>query len=381
MSGMTLRLTLWAVAAGGLGAVVVWWVRHDFWVPRLPRWSQPFLVTIAGLCVTGFVGLMALMLMSLFGGLDYFGSVHLAYLGLVVAVPLVGSALAVRALGGRRGLPRWSAALALGLLLPVPVGVYATHVEPYRLGVDEVVLEVDPAHAGEDPVRIGVLADLQTDNPGSFEQRAVDLLLNAEPDMILIPGDLFQGSLEELTPHLQDMRALVRRLEAPAGVYFVSGDTDGWGQADRILAGSSIVTLTNEVVEVSVGDRRILLGGTPLNHWSEESLAVLDELQVTPGEDTMRMLMAHRPDIVLDLPSDSRVDLTVAGHTHGGQVVVPGLGPLVTASKVQRHVARGGLHEVSGNQIYVSTGVGLERGQAPQVRLFSRPSVGIIELE
>ena len=87
--------------------------------------------------------------------------------------------------------------------------------------------------------------------------------------------------------------------------------------------------------------------------------------------------MSHRPDTVLELPPDSRVDLTVAGHTHGGQIVLPGFGPLVTLSDVPRSVARGGLHTVDGNRIYVSPGVGLQRGQAPQVRLFSPPpSVG-----
>jgi predicted MPP superfamily phosphohydrolase len=100
----------------------------------------------------------------------------------------------------------------------------------------------------------------------------------------------------------------------------------------------------------------------------------------TEDDGTIRILVAHRPDAVLDLAPDSRVDLTVAGHTHGGQIVLPGFGPLVTFSGVPRHVGAGGLHEIDGNPIYVGTGVGLERGQAPQVRLFCRPSIGIVEL-
>jgi predicted MPP superfamily phosphohydrolase len=70
----------------------------------------------------------------------------------------------------------------------------------------------------------------------------------------------------------------------------------------------------------------------------------------------------------------------VAGHTHGGQVVLPGFGPLMTMSDVPRAAGRGGLHRIDGNAIYVSTGVGLERAQSPQVRLFSRPSIGVLEL-
>jgi predicted MPP superfamily phosphohydrolase len=97
-------------------------------------------------------------------------------------------------------------------------------------------------------------------------------------------------------------------------------------------------------------------------------------------DGTVRILLAHRPDAVLDLDHRSRIDLTVAGHTHGGQVVLPGFGPLMTMSDVPRAAGRGGLHRIDGNAIYVSTGVGLERAQSPQVRLFSRPSIGVLEL-
>lgn len=61
-------------------------------------------------------------------------------------------------------------------------------------------------------------------------------------------------------------------------------------------------------------------------------------------------------------------------------MVIPGFGPLVTLSAVPGTVAGGGLHVLRGNRIDVSTGVGLERGPAPQVRLFARPSVGILNL-
>jgi predicted MPP superfamily phosphohydrolase len=140
------------------------------------------------------------------------------------------------------------------------------------------------------------------------------------------------------------------------------------------------VILDDETVEVDVGDRRLRLGGNRLDYRTPAAATLRRELAGAPDDGTVRLLVAHRPDAVLDLPAGSRVDLTIAGHTHGGQVVVPGFGPPLTLTGVPRHVARGGLHEVGGNAIYVSTGVGLERAQAPQVRLFSRPSVGIVDL-
>ena len=71
----------------------------------------------------------------------------------------------------------------------------------------------------------------------------------------------------------------------------------------------------------------------------------------------------------------------MAGHTHGGQVQLPGVGPLMTMSHVPRAVAAGGLHQVDGNPIYVSTGVGREQQGAPQIRFLAPPSIALLTLE
>ncbi len=102
-------------------------------------------------------------------GLGFFGLAHLAYLGLVVSVPLLGVAWVALALtqSGSRGLK----ATGCLLLLPVPMGWYASHVEPYWLRVDELSVAIDPERSGDDEVRIAVLADLQTNDPWSSRAR------------------------------------------------------------------------------------------------------------------------------------------------------------------------------------------------------------------
>ena len=70
----------------------------------------------------------------------------------------------------------------------------------------------------------------------------------------------------------------------------------------------------------------------------------------------------------------------VAGHTHGGQVQVPYAGPPTIASQVPRGVGAGGLHELEGRRVYVTRGVGVERGQAPKLRIGSPPEVSVLTL-
>ncbi|HEV7721620.1 MAG TPA: metallophosphoesterase, partial [Iamia sp.] len=283
---------------------------------------------------------------------------------------------------GGRSAPRPVRALAAVALLPAPVGFYATHVEPSWLRVDHPVVAIDPERAGDDEIRIAVLADLQTPGVGDHERHAVAEVMAAEPDVILLPGDIFQGPDDHLEQGIAELHDLLATLRAPHGVYFVRGDADGHhaGPAARILEGTRVVTLVDDVTEIEVGDRTVRIGGTDLAYDTTAADAVRTDLLGTPDDGAITVLVSHRPDTVLALPDASRVDLTVAGHTHGGQIVIPGVGPLVTRTDVPRTVARGGLHAVAGNPIYVSPGVGLLRGRAPQVRFLSRPAVAILTL-
>ena len=95
----------------------------------------------------------------------------------------------------------------------------------------------------------------------------------------------------------------------------------------------------------------------------------------------MRLLLVHHPDPVLRDAPDTRIDLIVAGHTHGGQIQVPFIGPIRTASAVPRDIAAGGLHTFDGRRIYLSRGVGVERGAAPKVRFGAPPEISLLTLD
>ena len=366
---MTIGLTALAVVSA-LGGAVVLFVASRWQRVTVP-WVLLSVVTAAAVTLFGgFVGLVV--------ELELFGLAHLLYLSAVLTVPLIGVVVLVTRAWSRPT----GAALLLGALmvLPAAVGWYATHIAPFRLQVDEVQVSLDPDRAGEQPVRIGVLSDLQTTGMGDHERAAVAAVMEAEPDVILLPGDLFQADHERLQQEGPALRDLLATLDAPGGVYFVRGDVDRDSRVEALLEGTGIVILDDRVQRVQVRDRSVLIGGTRKEHSSQAADRVRAELRAASGGETVTILLSHRPDTVLGLPSSAGIDLTVAGHTHGGQIAVPGYGPLTTLSNVPRRVGAGGLHAVHGNRIYVSTGVGMERGQAPQVRFFVPPSVAVLEL-
>lgn len=258
------------------------------------------------------------------------------------------------------------------------IGIYAVHIEPLWLRVDELQMVVQAD--GTDHVRVAVLADLQTDGVGAHERRAVASVMAAQPDIIIIPGDLFQGDDVRFGSTRDDLKTLLRQLRAPLGVYFVEGDNDRHDRMNWLLRETEIVRLDDEIVQVAVGDQTVHIGGNRIDWESNAAQRMRAELASLPADD-MVILAVHRPDAVLDLPKTGQIDLVIAGHTHGGQVVFPFLGPPVTSTDVPREVARGGLHRGFGTQIYVSTGVGVERTPAPRLRFLNRPSVGILVLQ
>lgn len=365
----TLALTLFALVAAVPGGVII----------ARRRSADPLTLASVAIGLTASAVTGGVILLALERGLRAFALMHLVYLGVVLTLPVLGAVVGLTA--WRRGGARLVAASAAVLLVPGAVGLYATHIEPHWLRVDSHAVAVAAERTGEDPVRIAVVADYQTSGVGDHERAAIDAVLGAEPDIIVLPGDLFDGSPDEQRVAEPAIRAQLERLTAPGGVFYVRGDVDGGGRAERILSGTGIRMLDDEVVDTRVGDRTVRIGGTRLAYDSPEADAVRAELLATPEDGAVTILLSHRPDTALSLPPSSRVDLTIAGHTHGGQIVVPGFGPPLTLSDVPRDVARGGLHRLDGNQIYVSPGVGVERGAAPQVRLFNRPAVGILTLD
>jgi predicted MPP superfamily phosphohydrolase len=228
---------------------------------------------------------------------------------------------------------------------------------------------------------VGVIADIQTVEVGSRERRAVELLLDERPDVVLIAGDMFQGTAAQWERTRDDYQALLGRLASvPHGAFVVAGDVDRPFLMDEVLGSSGVQFLDSEVAEVRIGDRTIQILGMPLvpTDAADEALAAFID---APRADAARLLLGHRPDWANRFGrGPAGVDLVVSGHTHGGQIQLPGIGPIMTMSEVPRPVAAGGLHDLGGQLVYVSTGVGMEQQGAPQIRLGARPSVALLTL-
>lgn len=306
-----------------------------------------------------------------FGG---FGLIRLAYFFVIAACAGMISIVCFSRF--TRGASRGATVLAGLAVAVLALCVYVSWIEPYRLRVERVAVPLTNHPPRVEPLRVVVIADIQTDSVTAYEHRAVQLALAQQPDLVVLPGDFFQGSDAQWQQQRRAWRDLFAPLRAPGGVYACLGNIDPEHRAAELFAGTEVRLLRNDVAETIVRGRRVAIGGVDWHYDALEARAARARLATCDAD--VRILLAHTPDAALDAAAP-RVDLVISGHTHGGQIVVPGVGPPLTFARVPRHVAAGGLHALNGQALYVSRGVGFERGVAPPMRFWCPPELTLLE--
>jgi uncharacterized protein len=187
-------------------------------------------------------------------------------------------------------------------------------------------------------------------------RRIVEATNALKPDLVLIPGDLvIQGVVGGRFVPPESIAPELRKLSARLGTYAVLGNHDWWLDAPRVrnsLTRSGIPVLEDSAVSIAANGKRFWLAGVS-DFW-EGKHDVRRALSFT-GDSAATILFTHNPDIFPDVPST--VTLTIAGHTHGGQVSLPFYGPPVVPSRYGKRYAAGHIVE-NGKHLYVGTGVG-----------------------
>jgi predicted MPP superfamily phosphohydrolase len=349
---------------------------------RYRRWGTALSDIATGVLVTALVTTVSTVVLVLAAGLDIFGIIHLAFLVIVVGFPIAALWIAIpHLLDADHRTPFLGWVLLISGGVAALLGVWATHIEPFRLQVDTQILG---ATGTTQPVVIGVIADVHATSIGSHERAAIDLVLAQDPDIVVIPGDLFQLDEADIATRVPELLGWLRLLRNEvAHVVLVNGNVDVQDTLADLAVESGSHYLDDVLLELEVGDQAVTIVGMSVDAEREPSSidpVLLEELQTTKRRNDLVIALSHHPDVVLELTPRSPIDLIISGHTHGGQVALPIIGPVLNSSDVPPEVAAGGLHVVNGHPIYVSTGVGVERGQAPQLRFGVSPSVAVITI-
>lgn len=298
--------------------------------------------------------------------------IGLTFHGYGILFPTLALVVAVRLARAKRAR---SAAILGGASLAILMTCgWALFVEPARLEVRAELVRTPRAPSR--PLRILHVSDIQTDGPCQRERSAAAAAEASDPDLAVITGDLANDLyLEDRPRKVAAVNALLRSIHARYGVFLVRGDWDGWDDdwpaiEHAMLEGTTVRVLSNEAVRIPIDGAEVVVYGVEGGHGMDPAFA---DLRDEPG---LRIFVMHHPDLSARIPSGG-ADLIMAGHTHGGQVVLPLFGALITHSE-RGYV--GGRYDVSGIPLVISRGIGMRGGPAPRVRFRCSPEIGIVSM-
>ena len=269
-------------------------------------------------------------------------------------------------------------ALACVMALLSAVLVYATWVEPFRVGVTQQTLHLEKWTAP--PLRVLHISDLHFEGDSPRERAVLAHIQTLRPDVILLTGDYLNISSVYDAAAQSGARAWLAQLSAPLGVYAVTGSApvDVVGIVPEVFSGLPIHWLRDATGFVTWHDGTLWLMGVTCTVRSERDATALAELRAEIPDGAPVILLYHTPDL-MPQAVDLGVDLYLAGHTHGGQLCLPFYGALFTSSQWGKKYEAGRYHEVR-TTLYVSRGLGMEGLGAPRARFLAPPELILWEL-
>lgn len=248
------------------------------------------------------------------------------------------------------------------IFFPFALLGYAVFVEPQQLEITshQVTLGTPTKN-----LTIAHVTDLHTKGLGSVERQLIETIREQKPDLIVITGDL---TTPGGTP--EGYEEVLSQMKAPLGVYFVQGNWEYWEpvkELAEIFQRQGITDLTNKTLKLN---DVIWLAGLDDELAGSPDISVLNEI----SKNKKVISLFHSPALFNSI--FDQIDLAFAGHSHGGQIRLPFLGPPWTPEGTGEFDA--GWFQKGRGRMYVSRGIG---NSILPIRFNCKPEVAFIKVQ
>jgi predicted MPP superfamily phosphohydrolase len=268
--------------------------------------------------------------------------------------------------------------LWLGNLVILACEIDGLYLEPFKLQVTTLSFTV-PIELPENHLRIVQLSDLHVEQTTKREIEVVERVKALKPDIIFLTGDYLNTSYTNDTIARQDARWLFKQLHAHYGIYAITArGVDPPDAVHEMFDGLDITVLQDETRKVKIGKGELYLVGISFIDRKRDR-EILPKLMKQIPENACTILLYHTPDMA-KVASKEKVDLYLAGHTHGGQIRLPLFGAIVTASVYWKKYEQG-LYTINETKLYVSRGIGMEGKGAPRARFLCPPEIVVVDFK
>lgn len=242
----------------------------------------------------------------------------------------------------------------------------------YKLKLNEFEIPFKNLPQSFDGYKILLLTDLHLSSLENIALKISQFCSGLDYDLCILGGDYCNGKGEDIETVIDELPKLIRQLKTKSKVYAVLGNHD-ISEVGEFLEKIGVNVLLNENCKIERSDDSITLVGLDDCHYYKADDFDLAEEGINPVE--FKILICHSPENYA-AAAKRGYDLYFAGHTHGGQICLPGSVPVVTNATVPRHLIKG-IWKHQKMTGYTSTGAG--SAQTP-LRFFCQPEVCLITL-
>ena len=227
-------------------------------------------------------------------------------------------------------------------------------------------------------IRLVVLSDLHNAEFGEDNSELIEKVQKLSPDLILLAGDM----VDKNSDNTEIVLSLCAQLKEIAPVYYGLGNHEGTmmyvngNRIDSDLRAEGIKVLINDSENVTVKGTTLSIGSvaTSLADFDEYSAPFVEQFE---QKDTLKILIAHFPDLFYEKLADVNVDLAVAGHYHGGQVQLPLVGGVYSVDNGLFPQYCNGMFSLTNGHLFVTRGLGNSH-RSPRIN--NRPEIAVIDI-
>ena len=236
---------------------------------------------------------------------------------------------------------------------------YSTRIEPQWPQVERVSIPLRGLSSGLEGFTIVQMSDFHLSPPHTTSElvlHTVTMANRLDADLVVLTGDYVLEHVDAIF----ELAPVLARLNARYGVYAIVGNHDIWTDVDVVKQGlreAGLPVLLNEGVDFSVNGARLFLAGLD-DAWS--GTPNLDLALARARSDDPVILLMHEPDVADTYAQDGRVALQLSGHSHGGQVRMPGMGAIILPQYGRKYDQ--GLYQVQDMMLYTNRGIGVVGG-------------------
>lgn len=277
-------------------------------------------------------------------------------------------------MGRRAFLKKASVFLSMGAAIGLSQYLWGAHIETDYLELEEhdlILPRLSPEFEG---FRLVQVSDLHFDQPmmGGFILRLVKAINNLTPSVLVFTGDLLGGTAPF---HQLTLASALKLLDERIIKLAILGNHDHFVNPYAIrgiLKEAGFIVLQNQIFTYKGRKSPLFFCGLDDPLWKKDDLDIICRGLPQSGAC---ILMVHEPDYVNQISQPSRFDLVLAGHTHGGQIVLPLSGPLFKP-EMGKHFTSG-FYQVGEMQLYVNRGLGQV---SPHFRYNAPPEITLFRL-